>query len=407
MYAFFLEQCKTYFSQSTIQTSLSNIPTYENKKDNAPKKIGQQDTPLLFKAYPKLKKSISYIRLGNFATPIEHMPNLSKQTDRKLYIKRDDLCGKSINDKNSLFGGNKVRKLEFLLADAMRNDCDAVMTFGCVGSNHCVATAAYAQDLGLRCFCMLKPQANSSIVQRNLLLHQLYKSKLHFTQTNALRELGAFYTCLRYAQKHEQYPYIIPTGGSCPLGVLGFVNAAFELHKQIQEGLMPEPDYIYVPVGSAGTITGLLIGAKLLNLKSQIIGIAVEPEEQLGDFKHTIKMLFDQTRAFIKSHNADMPNIKLDINELNINISYCGSSYGVPTNLANKAITRTLESEHIKLDPTYSSKAFAGILDQCPHHNPDDVILFWHTFDGNEFENELKWIDRTIKPQALQQYIYE
>lgn len=396
----FIEQCTAYFSNPIITEELKHVRTCSHHTRMREQEVTDKKESPLFRAYPELKKNIAHINLGRFETPIEYMQAISEHANRTIYIKRDDQCGKINQQGQRLFGGNKVRKLEFLLADALQHNYKTVMTFGAAGSNHSTATAAYAQNVGLNCICMLLPQPNSPIVQRNLLLHQQYNTHLHIAQTETLRELGAFYTCLRHAQKHNQYPYIIPTGGSCPLGVLGFVNAVFELHEQIKKGAMPEPDYIYVPVGSGGTIAGLLIGIKMLNMKTKVVGVAACDDP----FNDIVQTLFEQTAGLLNNLIPNLPKLTLQPDDINISYEYYGKGYGEFTERSIAAMKLVEDLHNITLDPTYSSKGFAGMLDRCKQHNEDDVILYWCTFDGTDFSDILQQVSYKTAPLALHEY---
>ena len=220
----------------------------------------------LFKAYQGLSDKIPYLQLANLPTPINRCSSLESTLHfEQIYIKHDDLTG-----ADGLYGGNKVRKLEFLLADALNQGAKEILTFGSVGTNHGLATACYADKLGLKCLLMLKPQPNSPVVRQNLLLDHYFNARLELFADAQQRKQAAD----EYLTNNKD-TYFIPTGGSVPLGVLGFVNAVFELKEQIQQGIIPEPDYIYVPAGSCGTTAGLLLGIALAKLKSIIIAIAV------------------------------------------------------------------------------------------------------------------------------------
>ena len=234
----------------------------------------------LFDAFPQLRSKVSHVQLADLPTPIEVLPNFAQHLGfTHIYIKRDDLTGKILEGGSRLFGGNKIRKLEFLMADALFNGAQSVMTWGMSGSNHVVATAACADYLGLKCFAMLRAQHNSYTVRRNLALMNYYGAQLHMLTGKEIRDLASTYIFFKEKSDNGSYPYFIPTGGSTPVGVLGYVNAAFELKEQIKKGVMPEPDRIYVAAGTFGTIAGLLLGAKLAGLKSKIIGVGIEPVE--------------------------------------------------------------------------------------------------------------------------------
>lgn len=358
--------------------------------------------PPLFSAYPRLAERINYLPLGNFPTPICALRAISAQLSNViLYCKQDNLCGKQQPSGTTLFGGNKVRKLEFLLADALAQNAKTIITFGCAGSNHVVATAVYSQLLGLQCIGLLKPQPISYGVRRNLALMHHYGAQIRLYATPALREVGA----IEILQSNQNpAPYVIHTGGSQPIGVLGFVNAAFELKEQILRGELPEPDYIYVAAGSLGTAAGLLLGCKAAGLKSQIVAVATEPTDHAIITK-IIENLFVETAALLHQSDPSFPQFQFLPHDTCIRLSSTGTDYGLFTTEAAKVLQRVMASEQLRLDGTYTAKAFDGLLrDAEAGLLEHKVVLFWHTYDGNNFDHLTKNFDYRALPQALQSY---
>jgi len=340
-------------------------------------------TNYLFKAYPELRKQIAYVHLGDLPTPIKPAKKLSQELGiPHIYIKYDGLSGKEIQGKR-MFGGNKVRKLEFLLADALAHNARSVLTFGCTGSNHATATAIYAKSI-----LMLKPQPTNSVVMRNLLLNFAAGARICLSPTNNLRELATVTECCNHKQTYDSFPYIIPTGGSCPLGVLGFVNAMLELKEQIKAGLITEPDRIYVPLGSTGTMVGMLIGAEIAELKSKIIGITVFPEEDGFSFATTIEKLFSETVDLLHGIDPSFPELST-LPDHEIIYDYAGPEYAVFTPKGVDAQTILKNLENIELDGVYTAKAFAGMLENLKQNPPSEAetILFWNTFYSEEITN--------------------
>lgn len=345
-----------------------------NSLSNPKNAFAHQSSNLLFEHYPQLKEQIPYIQLATLPTPIEKLTKMSEKYGIELYIKRDDLTAHG----KSLYGGNKIRKLEFLLAQAQACGAQKVLTFGAAGSNHALATAAHAQRLGMKTICMLKPQANSDIVKQNLLLHLKYNSELHYSPNDEIRNNDSYALCVEYLKNDGKIPYIIPTGGANIFGTLGFVNAAFELNQQIKQGLCPKPTHIYVACGSCGTAAGLLLGCKALGLDVHIIAIAVEPDHTNHCAK-TIAQLFDETNHYLHDFDESFPLCSYSHKDLTIDFSCCGPDYGIFTELGNKATQEMLTLESIPLDGTYTAKAFAGLLATAPAEQ-NAIILFWNTY---------------------------
>ncbi len=219
----------------------------------------------LFAQYPSLKGKIPHVSLGNFPTPIEHLSKLGTEIGADhLYLKHDGISG-------PLYGGNKIRKLEFLLADALHKKAKEVLTFGFAGSNHALATAVYAHKMKLKCISMLLAQPNAQYVRHNLQYSHVCGAELHHYKNEMAMYLPILIWLFGRFLRHGKFPYIILPGGSSPLGAVGYVNAGFELKEQIARGLLPEPDKIFVPLGTMGTAVGLMIGLWAAGLKTHWI----------------------------------------------------------------------------------------------------------------------------------------
>jgi D-cysteine desulfhydrase len=252
----------------------------------------------LFDYYPALENSVPWIELANLPTPVEaldlHDPVSSRA--HKLWIKRDDKT-------SDLYGGNKVRKLEFVLAQAIQQGKKELATFGATGTNHGVATALFCQQQGINCKILLFDQPVTEAVQNNLRLMQQFGAQLEYAGT-------MFRTVLRFYWDrllHGKTAYYLFAGGSNVAGCIGFVNAAFELREQIEQGQAPEPDLIYCPVGSTSTAAGLALGCQLAGLKSRVIGVRVAPS-RLGIFPActtgTVHALMAKTYDFLQQQDG-------------------------------------------------------------------------------------------------------
>jgi len=338
------------------------------------------DIPL-FALYPALKNNISYISLGTFPTPIQRLAVLEHMYGIKnCFIKQDAASGGISVNGAQLFGGNKVRKLEFLLADALHHNAKSVLTFGGIGSNHAVATATYAQQCGLRCYCMLTPQPDSIVVQRNLALMKNAHAEMIFSDNGIVRRQNTINIFVDSKKEYGDYPYFIPTGGSVALGAVGFVNAAFEFADQIKAGYLPEPDYIYVAAGSFGTAAGLSLGLKAAGINSQIIAVAIEPEKVTGSVVKAINTLFCKTNALLHDCDETFPLFQLADNVKVIH-DFSGACYGLCTPEAANVIEIVKKYENITLDGTYTGKAFAALLAHAQIGMFDNkTVLFWNTF---------------------------
>lgn len=312
--------------------------------------------------------------LAFLPTPLHPLTRLSAglqlpTADLQLWIKRDDQTGLA-------GGGNKTRKLELLVADALAQGADTLITTGAVQSNHCRQTAAAAARAGLACHLVLGGQPPDSITG-NLLLDRLLGAEIHWTtRENRLPRLHALAEELRAAGRR---PYVITYGGSDPVGATGYVLAIEELLAQTQE-LGIRVDAIVVASSSGGTQAGLVAGAWRLGWDVPILGISIdEPTDRL---RANVADLATRTAARLGwSHTFAPSDIWADD-------SYLGAGYGVMGTLEREAILLMARAEGILLDPVYTGRAFGGLLDilrarpemLAPRNNQGPAnILFWHT----------------------------
>ncbi len=379
---YFIQQLSRYVPVSdTLRQTIKRLNTSPEHENKIMTYNWLHDRPL-FRGCPAFVQNIPCIELGDMPTPIMRLTRLESLFHNRvqLYQKDDGRIGK-VKEGERSFGGNKIRKLEFLLADAVAHGARSVMTYGCIGSNHVVATAASAQKVGLRCIAQLSPQAVTDVVKRNMLLMGVYDTQIILNPTREVREMQTICSVIQNEYTQGDIPYLIPTGGSCPIGIIGFVNAVFELKEQINEGLMPEPDYIYVPMGSCGTVVGLMLGVRAAGLCSQVVGIAVEPDDPQKPFLKKVQILLQQTNRLLHEKDALFPFFEWHEEDIYICLAYGGTEYGVVTPQAQQAIELFKQTESIQLDPTYTGKAAAGMLADLSSGAVDDkVVLFWNTF---------------------------
>lgn len=297
--------------------------------------------------------------LAHLPTPIEALPGLTAQLHGpQLFIKRDDLTGLGI-------GGNKTRKLEYLVADALKGGCKTLMSTGAVQSNHCRQVAAAAAKAGLDCILVLAGDEPTER-QGNLLLDYLSGAKTIFVQ-RAERD-AQLQKAFDEANKAGKKPYLIPYGGSSPVGALGYLEAMHELKEQ---GF--DPDWIVFASSSGGTHAGMTLGARAYGLKAKVLGIGIDKLNL--NFQTTIAKLANETSAQLGL------GIHLSPTEILLNEDYCQSGYGQLQPAEIAAIKLFASSDAILLDPVYTGRAAAGMLDLINkgYFRPDDQVLFWHT----------------------------
>lgn len=369
------------------------LSTFEKSDDN-----------FLFAAYPHLQEKIPYLALGTFPTPIQKLHHLSNKYGVQIYMKNDALSGGVDQDGAPMYGGNKVRKLGFLLAHAKSLGATKAMFPGCVASNYAVAGAVHSHRLGMQPIVMLKHQPPSRVVQHNLLMHMHCGSEMHYSPDNKIRALNALNVWLDHYKKDGHVPYITPTGGSNARGTLGFVDAAFELAAQIKQGLMPNPDYIYVAAGnvSGATAAGLLLGCKAAGIKTRIVAIAVEPDED-PTCAQNIDRLFKEANQLLHENDHSFPLLTYNENDLRIDLNFTGPDYGIFTAEGVAAAQEINELEGVKLEGTYTAKALAGLLSDLKN-KPDAVVVFWNTYSGLDFNKQLRNRDYKNLPKCFHDY---
>lgn len=352
--------------------------------------------PLLLR-FPSLASRLHPVELGQFPTPVLHAIKLGAAIGlESLYIKRDDLSG-------AVYGGNKVRKLEFLLGEALRDNRREVLTFGFAGSNHALATALYAGALGLRSISVLLPQPNAASVRRNLLMSHHANAELHHYESRMSAIFGTVRQLLRHRTRHGAWPMRIPAGGSSPVGIMGIVNAVLELEEQVRAGEIPVPDCVYVAVGSMGTAVGLLIGFALTDMKCVVTPIRVIDARLANPAK--FKRLFDDTISFMRKADRSIPPIEVRPEWFSLRDDYFGERYAQYSEQGAEAIRLLEEHEGIRLDGTYSGKALAALVgDARAGALSDKNVLFWNTYNSRPFWETMPPIDYHELPRTLHRY---
>ena len=311
------------------------------------------------RTFPKLPRE----HLGVFPTPFYKLENISKKYHQNIYIKRDDLCGVAL-------GGNKVRKLEFLLADARAQGCDTVFTTGGAQSNHAMLTAACAARLGMKCILLLKKRGVTEHLG-NLVLDDIYGAEVRFIDTDSYDDIYAEMRRLTEELAKEGHKaYSIPCGGSNALGSVGYVTAVRELAVQsLSQNVTLE--HIVSATGSGGTTAGLLLGAKLFLPGTKVTGMGVDDD----DFDHIVPDLAGQAAQIL---GCTFPREDNDFEM----VYHVGQGYAIPNPEDTPYIRELARLEGILLDPVYTGKAWAGMLRMVEaggYFDPSDDVCFFHT----------------------------
>jgi len=298
------------------------------------------------------------------------MEGLSAAVDADLWVKRDGLT-------HPVYGGNKIRKFEFVFGDLLRRGARAVMTGGGLGSHHTLATAVVARQFGLQAVCCYYCQPIDEEVFRNLGWSAALGLEAHFCGDYVGLALSFFWQTVRWLARTGRRPYFIYPGAPGTLGVLGYVNAALELQSQLQAMGEPEPEAIFVAVGSCGTMAGLVLGARLAGLGSRIVGVRIIEQ----DVAHPSKIARMATGAarYLRRCDPSVPVVQIEPDEVELLDGYLGDGYAHPTEEARRAVALVAQAENLPLETTYTGKAMAAVLDTA-RRQPDRRLLFVDTF---------------------------
>jgi D-cysteine desulfhydrase family pyridoxal phosphate-dependent enzyme len=289
--------------------------------------------------------------LAQLPTPLEEAPRLSEALSAHILIKRDDLTGLAL-------GGNKARKLEHLVRDAIAKGCDTLVTGGGAQSNHARMTAAAAAKMKMACHLVLGGDRPPHL-SGNLVLDELFGAELHFTGTD---DWSAWQSEIRrLAEEIGPTAYAIPIGGSTPVGALGYVHAADELMAQLPQ----PPDWIVVATSSGGTQAGLLVG---LPASVRVLGIDVaRPDPPIAE---TVRRLASRTAEL---SGRPLPRFELHVAD------HTGPHYAALTDECRDAVRLAARTEGLILDPVYTGKALAGLIAAVRERRIGGTIVFWHT----------------------------
>jgi len=345
----------------------------------------------LFHRFPSLY--LPFVPLSQIPTPLEKLGELGESLGVDLWVKRDDLSG-------APYGGNKLRKLEFLLADALEMGFKNVWTVGAIGSHHVLATCIWARHLGLEPSALHFPQPVTPHVQRNLKALATTNPNLTLIEHRTDLPVEMFKVKLKEWLKSGEDFYYIPGGGSSPLGAVGYVNAALELVAQFEAQNEPMPDVIYVAAGTCGTLVGLTLGLRIAGAQTQVVGVRVVDKVVCN--RPIAARLGHQMSELL--YNAGMREVpRLANKDYIVDGGYFGGAYGVPTAEGEAAIVLA-QGHGLKLEATYTGKAFAALIDQAPQLQGKRV-LFWHTLNGTDLGPLIEQYRPEMLPDAYREYV--
>ncbi len=303
---------------------------------------------------------LSRLHFAHLPTPIEELPRLSETLGGpRIFVKRDDQTGLA-------FGGNKTRKLEFLVAEAKDQGADTLISAGAIQSNHCRQTAAAAARFGFKCILVLTGQTPER-ASANFLLDGLFGAQIITVADRKDRD-RILQETFDKAKADGNRPYLVPYGGSSPTGALGYAFAVEEFMKQNVQA-----DWMIFGTSSGGTHAGLVLGQRVFGFKGKVLGISIdESEEWLKE--HVSKLASDASEKLGK-------RIEFTPADVLANADYCRAGYGVLTEAEREAVRLFAKYEGLLLDPVYTGRAAAGLIDliRAGFFKKNEAVLFWHT----------------------------
>ena len=311
-------------------------------------------------------ESLARFPLAQLPTPLEELKALSRELGGpELLIKRDDQTGLAL-------GGNKTRKLEFLVGQALEQGADTLVTAGAAQSNHCRQTAAAAAKAGLHCELLLngpKPELPNG----NVLLDELLGARIHWIQpSERAAKLREFPDQLR---QEGRKPYVIPVGGSNGVGAVGYVLAMIELVEQLDR-IHRRVDHIVFASSSGGTQAGMVLGAKVTAFTGNLHGVSIDKGDRDGaTYEHELTDIANEAAQYLGF------DAQFTARDFNVAYSYLGGGYGMVSDLEREAIRLLGSREGIVLDPVYTGRAMGALLDLVRRKTfrTDETVLFWHT----------------------------
>lgn len=352
----------------------------------------------LFEEFPELAENISRVSLGKYPTPVQPMDKIGRSLDlRSLWIKRDDL-------DSDEFSGNKIRVMELLLGEAKKRGCELLVSMGALGSNQILSSVIFGRKLGFEVEGVYFEQPLHGYVKRHLLVGSSLGTKMLFSPSPGVTPLYAGYRWLK-ARIRGRKPYFIPTFGSHPLCVLGYVNAGIEFVRQMRAGLCPQPDVVYVTLGTGGTYAGILLAFKLMGLDAKVIGVRIT--DLIVCNEYIIANILNRTVKYMKKRGAEIGGLKFKGGELAIEHNFFGGEYARSTPEAEEAIKRVWEKENLILDSTYTGKTFACLL----KHSEKGLlkgknVLYWHTLNGVDLRARIAGTSLDCLPEKIRKYAY-
>ncbi|MFQ6006139.1 MAG: 1-aminocyclopropane-1-carboxylate deaminase/D-cysteine desulfhydrase [Woeseia sp.] len=342
--------------------------------------------------FPRLGKSLERESLGNLPTPAGDLAVDHPSGRRPVSVKYDNLTGE-------LYGGNKVRKLEYLLHRAREKHRERIATFGTAGSNHALATALYCRQLGLDCTCFLSHQSKTPMAPATL--------NMHIRNGTELVKFGGSYAN-RVATLRQglwgRNAWVIAGGGSSWLGAVGFVNAGLEFAEQVSTGVVSLPDRVYVATGTMGTAAGLAIGLALAGLETEVQAVRVSEPNIMNE--RALHRLIGKTALMLRRIDDTVPEDLENRTNIVVRHDFFAGGYTKTDAVTDAAVEFAQDQLDIRLETTYTGKAMAALLrDLDDPELADKKFLFWNTYSSSELPvPDDEPLDRNALPAEFLRY---
>lgn len=326
------------------------------------------DVNYLDAMYPALATSVQRVSLASTPTPVRRIRVAHDGHERDISVKLDNLSGNK-------YGGNKVRKLEYLLGARNRKAIDRFATFGTVGSNHALATAIYARELGVDCTCFLAHQKQVSGIVPALCMHARLGTEM-------VRFGGGYSSRLKILREHlwNRNAWVIPAGGSSWTGTLGFVDAGLELAQQVRDGDLPEPHRLYVATGTMGTAAGLALGLALGGLPTEVQAVRVS-DTSISNERALLRLIL-KTATMMHAADDSIPADLADKAKIRLRHSFFAGGYAHSDSRIEEAVKLAREQLGLDLETTYTGKALAALLGDLGSARHGEEFLFWNTYNS-------------------------
>lgn len=347
--------------------------------------------------FPQLAARLPWRALADLPTALEPAPRFGAALGiPSLLIKRDDLSARP-------YGGNKVRKLEYLLGDALARGCNAILTFGAAGSNHALATSIYARQLGLDCHVVISDQVQTPWVADTLRWHLRLGTQL----TPAAGYAQMLETAAEIRAQHPggaDLVYEIPWGGSSPLGTIGFVAAGFEIAAELAALGVRGPVRIYLACGTMGSVAGLVLGLYLAGSDATVVGVPILPQERVS--APAVAALCKAASVEMQQRDASVPSCPDLQSRFEFRSGFLGTGYAQATPEGLEAMHLARDLADLKVETTYTAKALACLIaDARSGRLAGSVPVFWQTWNSRPKPPGLKQADVQHLPASLRKYL--